>query len=122
MSAHPWEVKLVVVCAVYCLFKRFPSEAVVLISRCLFVFGHVLLLWQLSRFNGSVMSKSSWSMERKEKARVVIQKDLFRPLLIRAVLVAIIHWKFNLNPPLLVSVAMGLFSYSDVSRSLITNE
>ena len=111
-----------VVCAVYCLFKRFPSEGVVFISRVLFVFGHALLLWQLSRFNGSVMKKSTWSMERKEKARGVIQKDLFRPLLIRAVLVAIIHWRFNLNPPLLVSVAMGLFSYSDVSRSLTTNE
>ena len=117
-----WEVKLVFVLAVYCLFKFFSgSVALVWISRLVFVAGHVFLYMATSRFNASIFKKATWTLERKEKARGRIQKDIVRPLLLRAAVVGLIHWKVGMNPPLLVSVIMGVFSLYE-SKSLIEKE
>jgi len=114
-----WEVKLVFVLAVYCLFKFFSgNETLVWISRGVFVAGHVFLYAATSQFNASIFKKATWTLERKEKARSRIQKDIVRPLLLRAAGVGLIHWKLGMNPPLLVSVIMGIFSFLE-SKSLI---
>jgi len=119
----PWEVKLVFVVAIYSLFKRFPdSSALLIASRCFFVGGHVVLYWLAARTNHSVMKIATWTIDRKEKARSAIQKDLVRPLLLRAVVVAALHYKLNMLPPLLVSVAMGLFSHHEAKERLLKSD
>ena len=114
-GSFPWEVKLVCVLGVYALFKRWPNNAqLILASRAVFVLGNVLLLYLMSRFNQSIMKKGNWTMDRKDKARSAIQKDLVKPLFLRALAVVAIHWKLHMNPPLLVSVMMGAFSFAEV--------
>jgi hypothetical protein len=45
-----------------------------------------------------------------------------RPLLLRAVVVAALHYKLNMLPPLLVSVAMGLFSHHEAKERLLKSD
>ena len=97
---YAWELKLTVVVAVFCLFKACPASPLVLgASRALFVAGHALLYWGMASFNQSIVRKASWPKEKKDKARSKIQIDLVRPLILRGLVVAFIHWRFALNPP-----------------------
>lgn len=111
-----WEVKLVGIVAMYAVNKYIQSNfdatsgmfrLVINLARGVFLLGHLYLYWRMRAFNISIMKKPTWTIETKGKARGLIQSDLMKPLFIRALLVVLVHWKFGMMPPLVVSVWMG---------------
>lgn len=118
-TVYPWEVKLVLMLATYCFFKFFHSNSFVLAAaRIIFIVGHGFLYWKIARFNVSVMKRPGWTIDSKEKARSQIQQDLLRPLFIRGIIVAIVHLKFSVNPPLFVSLIMGYLSLLEATEAI----
>ena len=117
MSTIAWEMKLLCLVIVYAIFKFIrstpvPEMLVIFAARAFFVFGHVYFFYLYrvtNAFAAAQARSSSLSPDKTAEATASIWST-FQQLLMRSVAVIIVHFQFNMLPPLVISVLMGLLT------------
>lgn len=123
-----WEMKILAIVSVFAFVKtaqRFLGAGLTtLIARSVFLVGHLFYAYIYMTTSSKVSKSTSRSSEEKVKIKEACF-GIFKAILVRAVIIIGIHWRTELQPPLIVSVIMGFFSmiendyYYQVSRLIM---
>lgn len=110
-----WEMKAFMMVVVYSILKFcrsssfIPDVFVLSLSRGFFLLGHALLIKIFIDVNAQLKNNAKLSLDQKVKAKGTVQ-TIFKGFCIKALVIAIIHGRSAMLPPLIISVFMGFYS------------
>lgn len=109
-----WEMKAFLMVSVYAALKLcgsssyIPDYLVLSVARGFFLLGHVLLtkvfIDATARIKGNNLN-----LDQKVKAKAKLQ-IIFRNVCLRGLIIAVVHGRTKMLPPLIISVFSGFFS------------
>jgi hypothetical protein len=109
-----WEMKAFMMVTVYAALNfcgsssYIPDILILAVARGFFLLGHVALIKIFIDVNAQIKD-AKLSLDQKVKAKGAVQ-NTFKSLCARAVVIAIIHGRSQMLPPLFISVFMGSFA------------